>query len=175
VFARRHQRTVMATRTGAAVRSARVDLDGRRLRVLVCSARVLPATACGSRFHVGRGARSCWTSQSALQPSCPSCPSARPASSSRYPCREEGEPALHWDRYPVCRRAARSTVRTLDRRLEPTVLERRAMAGRVSRGEAWRFSRSPMSSACGSATDWTLERSHPDARWIRLTRAHKRS
>jgi urease accessory protein len=121
------------------------DVDGAAYVIIVCSGPgIFAGDALRQSIHVGRGARVVLTSQSALQvhpgPSAfqPSCPPALLRHD--YTVEDDGELQCQWD--PVIPFAAAR----LDQRFDLRIAESSRlywsdalMAGRVSRGEAWRF------------------------------------
>ena len=126
------------------------DLDGAAYVIIVCSGPgIFAGDTLRQSIHVGRGARVVLTSQSALQvhPAGASA-AALPASASRPPAlvhhdylvEDDAELHCQWD--PVIPFAAAR----LDQRFDLRIAESSRlywsdalMAGRVSRGEAWRF------------------------------------
>jgi len=142
VFERRAGRTVIAhAYAEPPFRIGRsFDVDGAAYVVLVCSGPgVFAGDVLSLSLRVASGARVVLTSQSALQVH----PSAAPSPAHirhRYVVEEEGELHAHWDPVIPFTRAR------LDQRFDLEVGEDSRlywsdalMAGRISRGEAWRF------------------------------------
>jgi urease accessory protein UreH len=123
------------------------DLDGAAYVILVCSGPgIFGGDVLRQSVHVGRGARVVLTSQSALQvhPSSSPASFALPAPAAvlhhDYIVEDEAELHCHWD--PVIPFASAR----LDQRFDIGIAgssrlywSDALMAGRVSRGEAWRF------------------------------------
>lgn len=116
------------------------DLDGAAYVIIVCAG---PGVFAGDLLHqsirVARGARVVLTSQSALQvhPSAASCPARIEHD---YLVEEDAELQCHWD--PVIPFAAARLAQRFDLRIAESsrlYWSDALMAGRVSRGESWRF------------------------------------
>jgi urease accessory protein len=146
VFERRGERTILAH--GYAEPPFRIgrtfDLGGAAYVILVTSGPgVFAGDTLHQSIHVGRGARVVLTSQSALQ--------VHPGPSALSPClpalieqhyfvEDEGELHCHWD--PVIPFAGARLEQRFDLRIAESsrlFWGDAVMAGRVQRGEAWRF------------------------------------
>jgi len=120
------------------------DLDGAAYVILVCSG---PGVFGGDRLtqsiHVGRGARVLLTTQAALQAHPAARSSHEPATlHQHYGVDEDAELHCHWD--PVIPFAGACLEQIVDVRLaERSRLywNDALMAGRIGRGERWRFER----------------------------------
>lgn len=116
------------------------DLDGAAYVIIVCSGPgIFAGDVLQQSIRVARGARVVLTSQSALQVH-PSAASSAARIQHDYIVEEDGELQCQWD--PVIPFAAAR----LDQRFDLRIAESSRlywsdalMAGRVSRGEAWRF------------------------------------
>jgi urease accessory protein UreH len=142
VFERRGARTVVAhAYAEPPFRIGRTfDLDGAAYVIIVCSGPgIFAGDVLQQSIRVARGARVVLTSQSALQVH-PSAASSAARVQHDYIVEEDGELQCQWD--PVIPFAAAR----LDQRFDLRIAESSRlywsdalMAGRVSRGEAWRF------------------------------------
>ena len=145
VFEARHGRTILAHsyaeppfRVGRAF-----ELGDAAYVIVVCSGPgIFSGDSLRQSVHVGPGARVALTSQSALQvhPSADSSCAAPAALHHTYAVADDAELHCHWD--PVIPFAASR----LDQRFDIQIAESSrlywsdaVMAGRVCRGEAWRF------------------------------------
>jgi len=141
-FERRGCRTVLARsyaeppfRVGPAI-----DVDGAAyLIVVVAGPGVFGGDDLRQTIHVGRGARVVLTSQSALQAHPGVAPSAAIVEH-RYTLDDDAELHCHWD--PVIPFAGARIAQRFDLSLPSSARfawSDALMAGRVSRGEAWKF------------------------------------
>jgi urease accessory protein UreH len=144
VFERRRGRTVLAhSYAEPPFRVARTfDLDGAAYAILVCAGPgVFGGDALTQSVHVGRGACVVLTSQAALQVHPSAALSDAPAVLRHsYIVESDGELHCHWD--PVIPFAGARLDQRFDLQIgddSRLYWSDAVMAGRVGRGEAWRF------------------------------------
>jgi len=120
------------------------DLDGAAYVILVCAGPgVFPGDRLAQSIHVGRGARVVLASQAALQAH-PAADASGDAAAlhQRYTVDDDGELHCHWD--PLIPFAGARVEQSVDVRLAAgsrLYWNDALMAGRVGRGERWRFDR----------------------------------